>query len=343
MHDIRTERLHWREPRASDVDGYMAFVSDYEVVKWTSNWPHPGNREFTASRCVPMDPDRGFVGPVFLGDEQIGGIGLVAGALGYFFARKHWRRGYGTEIGSAIIARAFRDYDLDQIKAEVMVGNPGSDRVLQKLGFKHAGKTRCSSVARGGEFDAKKFVLSRADWLDTNPYELRTDRLKIRGLIDDDWRDLQRLGGVPHVARMMTSIKAPWAAADVKAWLDSSKWRGRAGFRAAITLLDGTLIGGCGFNGNSRGGDIAYFLGQEHWNKGYATEAMAAFLADVFARFAPETIHARHFADNPASGNVLNKLGFVKYGTDTGVSAARLEPSRETLYRLSRNDFEARP
>jgi len=288
-----------------------------------------------------MDPKRGFVGPVFLGDEQIGGIGLVEGGLGYFFARKHWGRGYGMEIGRAIIARAFRDYDLDQIKAEVMHGNPGSDRLLEKIGFKHAGKTRCSSVAQGGEFDATKFALSRADWLAANPYELQTDRLKIRGLVDDDWRDLQRLGGGAQVAQNMRNITAPWLIADVKAWLELSKWQGRLGFRPAVTLLDGTLIGALGVGGEPTG--CAYFLGREFWGQGYATEAMAAFLDDIFARFSLPEIDASHFVDNPTSGRVLHKLGFAQVGTATGSSAARLEDAPETLYRLSRNDFEARP
>lgn len=36
MDEFRTKRLRWRQPRASDVDAYMAYVSDYEVVKWTA-------------------------------------------------------------------------------------------------------------------------------------------------------------------------------------------------------------------------------------------------------------------------------------------------------------------
>ena len=83
MDEYRTKRLRWRQPRASDVDAYMAFVSDYEVVKWTATWPHPAEREFVASRCVPVAPELGFAGPVFLGDEMIGGIGVIEGELGF--------------------------------------------------------------------------------------------------------------------------------------------------------------------------------------------------------------------------------------------------------------------
>ncbi len=339
MDEIRTRRLCWREPRPSDVDGYMSFVSDYEVVKWTSSWPHPADREFVASRCVSVDPAKGFAGPVFLGDEQIGGIGMMNGELGYFIARKHWGQGYATEMARAVIARAFQRYDHDQIKASVIVGNPGSGRVLEKLGFTETGPMRCTSVAQGGEFDSVGYRLTRADWLVANAYEIHTERLLIRELRDDDWRDLQRIGGVPDVARMLFSVKAPWGDADVQAWLKMSKWQGRAGFRPAVTLLDGTLIGTLGFGGDPA--TCAYFFGRDHWGKGYATEAMTAFLADIFQRFPVDEIRASHFNDNPASGRVLSKLGFTQTGQAMGSSAARLEHTPETLYRLIRTKFEA--
>jgi len=288
-----------------------------------------------------VDPEQGFVGPVFLGAEQIGGMGCHGGELGYFFARKHWGKGYATEIARAVIARAFAVMGWDQITAGVFDGNPGSVRVLEKLGFKETGRSKLFSKAQGKQLHGPDFVLTRADWLVANPFDIETERLVIRGLVDDDWQDLQRIGGVPEVARNMRNVKAPWAKADVKAWLNMSKWRGGVGFRPAVTLHDGTLIGVLGIGGDPE--TCAYLLGKDYWGKGYATEAMAAFLDDIFQRFSCSEIRASHFDDNPASGRVLAKLGFEIVGHSMGSSAARLEDAPETLYRLSRTRFGASP
>lgn len=126
----------------------MSFVSDYEVVKWTSSWPHPADREFVASRCVSVDPELGFGGPVFLGDEQIGGIGILNGELGYFFARKHWGKGYATEAMTAFLSDIFQRFPIDEICASHFDDNPASGRVLTKLGFTQTGKAMGSSAAR---------------------------------------------------------------------------------------------------------------------------------------------------------------------------------------------------
>ncbi len=57
--------------------------------------------------------------------------------------------------------------------------------------------------------------------------------------------------------------------------------------------------------------EIAYNLGKKYWGYGYATEAMREII-----RFAKEDlkireIMGRHAKENPASGNVLEKLGFT--------------------------------
>ena len=138
---------------------------------------------------------------------------------------------------------------------------------------------------------------------------------------------------------MLFSVGSPWSEADVNAWLDKSKWRGKPGFRPAVALKDGTLIGTLGLS--PKPFSCAYFLDPDHWGRGYATEALQAFLRASFDRFEVVEISAAHFVDNPASGRVLTKLGFEKTGEAMGISAARLEKAPEVLYRLTRTSFEA--
>ena len=47
----------------------------------------------------------------------------------------------------------------------------------------------------------------------------KTSRLIMRNFADNDWKRLQSFDGKPEVARMMTSLKSPWDAADAKIWM----------------------------------------------------------------------------------------------------------------------------
>jgi RimJ/RimL family protein N-acetyltransferase len=169
------------------------------------------------------------------------------------------------------------------------------------------------------------------------PLILQTARLCLRPLADADWPDVARIGGQPGVARMMASVRAPWAEADVRAWIARSHWRGLPGFRLAVCLPDGALIGTVGI-GPKAAPSCAFFLDPAQWGYGYTTEAMQALLADAIPRFALTAIEAEHFADNPASGRVLLKLGFRKTGDGLGTSGARKDPAPTVLYRWTKGD-----
>jgi RimJ/RimL family protein N-acetyltransferase len=168
---------------------------------------------------------------------------------------------------------------------------------------------------------------------------LRTRRLLLRPLGQADAGDLARIGGQPDVARMLFSVQSPWHPQAVESWIERSRWHGRPGYRLGICLRDGTLIGVGGLGGEPL--SCSYFLDPDFAGQGYATEAMGGLLADAFERFDLPEIVADHFADNPASGRILGKLGFEKTGTGMGESAARLEPAPNVHYRLSRHNLKA--
>lgn len=171
-------------------------------------------------------------------------------------------------------------------------------------------------------------------------FRVETPRLTLRAFTGADLPALARIGADPRVAPMMGTIPVPWPEAEIRAWVERSRFRGAVGFRLGIALKDGRLIGSAGLGGAPA--SLAYFLDPAAWGRGYATEAMRAFLAACFARFPGlDVIAADHYADNPASGRVLQKLGFVKTGEGTGRSLARLEPAPNIHYRLMRASFEA--
>lgn len=165
MVEIVTERLTWRRAQPGNIDALHALVSDFEVVKQTASWPWPPDRAFTASRCTPFALEDGLVGLVFAGEALVGTMGIADesghGDMGYMFARAHWGKGYATEMGRALIARAFERFDWSEIRACVFEGNPGSSRVLQKLGFAASGACAGRSAARNAELAITNYRLAR--------------------------------------------------------------------------------------------------------------------------------------------------------------------------------------
>ena len=61
--------------------------------------------------------------------------------------------------------------------------------------------------------------------------------------------------------------------------------------------------------------ELGYWVAEEYWNKGYATEASEALINHAFADLNITEIYASYRSENKQSGRVLEKLGF-KYFTD---------------------------
>lgn len=70
------------------------------------------------------------------------------------------------------------------------------------------------------------------------------------------------------------------------------------------------LVGGCGIHRDADGTpELGYWIARPYWGLGFATEAARAVLGMARAS-GVAGIRACHMIDNPASGNVLRKLGF---------------------------------
>lgn len=130
------------------------------------------------------------------------------------------------------------------------------------------------------------------------------------------------------------SIPADWTQGQAAEFLERSRWRGGLGFRHAIALRSAPeqMIGTVGIGGDPI--STAYFIDPDQWGRGYATEALGAFLSVVMPRFGLGAVAADHFRDNPASGAVLRKVGFVETGCEVGSSAARYAAVEVLTYQL---------
>lgn len=82
--------------------------------------------------------------------------------------------------------------------------------------------------------------------------------------------------------------------------------------------VNGEAVGGIGIELHTDiervSAEIGYWLGEQVWGGGIATEALRAVTAEAFARYDLTRIYAVPFADHHASIRVLEKAGYVKEG-----------------------------
>jgi RimJ/RimL family protein N-acetyltransferase len=158
---------------------------------------------------------------------------------------------------------------------------------------------------------------------------IETRRLSLRAPVFADAPRIAALANDPDVARMTTRIPHPYGRSDAEAFLarmGAIDYRREAVF--AIEHEDEGVIGMAGMHPTgSFGPEIGYWLGRPYWGRGFATESACALLAWIKSERRARAAISGHFADNPASGRVLQKAGFLY----TGVIEPRFSVAREAV------------
>lgn len=61
---------------------------------------------------------------------------------------------------------------------------------------------------------------------------------------------------------------------------------------------------------------VGYWIAKPYWNRGYCTEALSLMIRIIKETTAITSLISGHFIDNPASGRVMEKCGFVPTGDE---------------------------
>ncbi|MEZ5937281.1 MAG: GNAT family N-acetyltransferase [Hyphomonadaceae bacterium] len=143
-----------------------------------------------------------------------------------------------------------------------------------------------------------------------------SERMAFRPFEPADAPRIVYLAGDWEVARMCARVPHPYPRLAAEGWISiqtAARAKGEE-FPFAVTLPIDGLIGSCGVVRSKEHSDvfeIGYWFGRPYWGKGYATEAGRALMDWARRELGARTFTAGHFADNPASGAVLRKLGFI--------------------------------
>lgn len=156
----------------------------------------------------------------------------------------------------------------------------------------------------------------------SNDYHNRTittDRLVLRLFQQSDAKTVARLCNNYNIYKSTLYLPYPYSLEDALNWIQrhEQNFNDNRVYEMAITDKEtGELYGAIALsnNQNSNHGEIAYWVGEEYWGRGYATEAAGAIIEFAFQVKKLHKVFARYFNSNPASGRVLDKLGMKKEG-----------------------------
>ncbi len=140
---------------------------------------------------------------------------------------------------------------------------------------------------------------------------LKTERLLLRPFRMDDVEAVYRYASDARVAKHVR-FRRHRNRAETRQAIRMMIGGGRFSAWAVTLRPSGELVGACGFvapQWEHARGEIGYWLGQPHWGKGYATEAVEAVLQHGFGTLRLNRIEAVCSPENPASSRVLEKAG----------------------------------
>ncbi len=147
-----TERFVIREILPTDTDGMFELDSDPEVHKYLGNKPVANKEQiinvinFIRQQYIDNRIGRWAIIDKIT-NEFIGWTGLKFVTeltnnhqnyydLGYRLKRKYWGKGIATETALISLEYAFNIIKTEEVFAAASVENMGSNKVLQKIGFK---------------------------------------------------------------------------------------------------------------------------------------------------------------------------------------------------------------
>lgn len=172
---IRTARLVLREFTAGDEADVIAYSGD----RWVTFHLLNGHRDAQAAaqhlaavlRQQRARPRRAWELAVTLaGDGRLVGacdLTLVApreAVIGYLLRPAHWRRGYGTEVATALVQTAFEVLGVSRVSSMVAVDNERSARVLTRAGLRWGAMLRHYGRIGRRWLDVHVYALERELW-----------------------------------------------------------------------------------------------------------------------------------------------------------------------------------
>ncbi|MFD0048413.1 GNAT family N-acetyltransferase [Actinomycetes bacterium NPDC127524] len=147
-----------------------------------------------------------------------------------------------------------------------------------------------------------------------------TNRLRLRLFNETDAQEVAKLCNNYNLYKNTLYLPYPYSIEDALSWIKNhlDNFNDDKYFEFAITdKTTEELYGAIALSNHQKfnNGELAYWIGEEYWGNGYATEAAKAILEFAFIEKGYNKVFARYFHSNPASGRVIEKIGMKKEGS----------------------------
>lgn len=164
--------------------------------------------------------------------------------------------------------------------------------------------------------------------IETSPV-VETRRLVLRAPGAQDIPAIARMANDEAITRMTLRMPHPYGQGDAEDFVVAVAAQDPA--KANTFLIEHEDLGPVGvigmFEDDGLAPEAGYWIGRDFWGRGFATEALEGALVWASKRWKKRALVSGHFSDNPASGRVLEKAGFLYTGeVRRQFSKARGEP-----------------
>lgn len=179
MGDVRTDRLLLRTFERDDLDAYVAYRHDPEVMQWMTSRTAP-ERDQLLARIDAMAalgaPAEGawFNYAIEIGGELAGDVGCIIrpgggiAEIGYVLGSGFRGRGYASEAAAALADHLIAEHGIHRIEASLAPDNVASMRVLEAIGMTFELLARDAFCVDGVWEDDLRYAMTAADraaWL----------------------------------------------------------------------------------------------------------------------------------------------------------------------------------
>ncbi len=151
----------------------------------------------------------------------------------------------------------------------------------------------------------------------TTQFEISLARLTLRPPASSDAMRITQLIGHKDVVWNLGRAPYPYQLKDAEEWVAKAKQSAQDGeeYSFLITHADEGVIGCVSVTRHGDVWELGYWVGKPYWGQGFVTEAAIGILKWAQDNLSATGFVAGHYVDNPASGKVLEKLGFNPVGT----------------------------
>lgn len=175
--------------------------------------------------------------------------------------------------------------------------------------------------------------------------EIITSRLCLNQITLSDVPLIVEYAGNPKVSAMTLNIPHPYSEKDAHFWINMANEGFKTGTQYTFAVRcknKPELIGGIGLRLNRRfdTSELGYWIGEPHWNQGFASEAVSGILEYGFNNLNLNKIYATHLVENPASGKVMMKNRMIKEGELKEHTKKGGQYKSLIQYRLTKTEFE---